>query len=49
MAKLSHSVLRRFRFGYKDGSPEYYLTPDIKDNIVFKMSLAYRVRFTRER
>lgn len=42
--EVGHSVIRRFRMGYKDGAEKYFYKQKINDNLVLKAGLAYRIR-----
>jgi hypothetical protein len=43
--EAGHSVFRRFRTGLPDGDPKYMVTEKFNDNLLFRLSLLYRVRF----
>jgi hypothetical protein len=42
--EAGHSVFRRVRFGDVGGKPGYYFIEKMNDDIVFSVSLAYRIR-----
>ena len=43
--ELGHSLYRKFRLGVENGIDKYYFDDTINDNLIFKTSLAYRIRF----
>jgi hypothetical protein len=43
-AEIAQSVFRRYRSGYEGDDQKYIFSPDIKENLVFKVALVYRVR-----
>ena len=46
-AEAGHSAFRRFRLGHEDASEKYFTDDKFKDNLLFRLSLLYRVRFDR--
>lgn len=44
-AELGHAVLRQLRMGIKNPGKKYYYTDKVNDNLLFKIMLAYRIRF----
>lgn len=43
--ELGHSVFRKIRLGSANGTDKYYFDDTINDNLIFKTSLVYRIRF----
>lgn len=46
-AEAGHSAFRRFRLGHEDGDEKYFTDDKFADNLLFRLSLLYRVRFDR--
>ena len=44
-AAIGNSVLRSIKLGVKDASRKYYYTNKMNDNLFFKLTLNYRIRF----
>jgi hypothetical protein len=43
-AEIAQSVFRRYRFGYEGDYRKYFFSPKIRESVVFKVAIAYRVR-----
>ena len=44
-AAIGNSVLRSIKLGVKDASRKYYYTNRMNDNLLFKLTINYRIRF----
>lgn len=43
--EIGHSALRKFRLGIRDASTKYFYEAKMNDDLLFKISFSYRVRF----